>query len=128
VILGTGIDLLEIPRLARSLERYGEHFVRKIFTEGEAAYCEARARRVEHYAARFAAKEAVMKALGTGVARGVGFRTVEVVREAGRAPEVRLHRAAKARAGELGVTRIHLSLTHTDRTAAAWVVLEGEGA
>ncbi len=128
MILGTGIDLVEIPRLVRSLERYGEQFIRKIFTGEEAAYCEARARRAEHYAARFAAKEAVMKALGTGIARGVGFKTVEVVRESGLAPEVRLYRGARDRADALGVTRIHLSLTHTDQTAAAWVVLEGEGA
>ena len=80
MIVGTGIDIAEVPRIAQSIERFGERFIRRIFTEGEIRYCDSKANRVERYAARFAAKEAAMKALGTGWNHGVRWRDIEVAR------------------------------------------------
>jgi holo-[acyl-carrier protein] synthase len=122
--VGLGIDLVETARIARALTRTAG-FEARVFTEGESAACAARGDRVQAPAARFAAKEACLKALGTGWAGGLGFRQVEVVRESSGSPAMRLHGAAAARAASLGVTRIHVSLTHQASAAAAVVVLEG---
>ena len=84
MIVGTGIDIAEVPRIAESIERFGERFLRRVFTEEEIRYCDSKANRVERYAARFAAKEAAMKALGTGWNRGVRWRDIEVLRQPGR--------------------------------------------
>ena len=123
MILGLGIDLIETARLARALART-PGLEARVFTDGESADCAARGDRVQALAARFAAKEACLKALGTGWAAGLGFRQVEVVALAGGRPTLRLHGAAAARAASLGVTRIHVSLTHQPGAAAAVVVLE----
>ncbi len=108
-MLTTGVDFIEIDRVAGVLERYGERFLRRIFTPAEIAYCRGRA---PNLAARFAAKEAVMKSLGTGF-RGVGWRDVEVVRAPSGAPSPRLHGRARRRAERLGVTEIAISLSHS---------------
>ena len=117
-MLSTGVDLIEIDRVAGTLERYGERFLRRIFTPGEIAYCRGRA---PNLAARFAAKEAVMKCLGTGF-RGVGWRDVEVVRAPSGAPSPRLHGRALRRAERLGVTEIGISLSHSRGFAMAFAV------
>lgn len=128
VVIGVGIDEVEVDRIARALSRRdtGDRFRRRVFTEREAAWCEGRRRSAENFAARFAAKEATAKALGTGIGRGVRWRDIEVVREAGSAPQVRLWGGAARRAQELGVRRLHVSLTHTSARAMAVVIAEGE--
>ena len=124
-ILGLGLDLVDVDRFALALERHGEPFVARICREGEAKPLSGRPR-ATHLAGLFAAKEAAMKALGTGWAAGVGFRQIEVERAAGGAPALRLHGEAEARARTLGVSRTHLSITHDGRSAVAVVVLEGD--
>jgi len=124
VIVGLGIDVVEVARLADALRRHGDHFVERVFTDRERAACDPRADRVLALAARFAAKEACLKALGTGWAEGLGFRDVEVVREGNQPPRLVLHREAARRAEALGVIRSHVSLTHQPGLAAAVVVLE----
>jgi holo-[acyl-carrier protein] synthase len=123
-IVGIGLDLVDLDRFALALERHGEPFVTRICREGEVKPLVGRPR-AAHLAGLFAAKEAAMKALGTGWAEGVGFRQIEVERAAGGAPRLRLHGAAAERAAALGVTASHLSITHDGRSAAAVVVLEG---
>ncbi|MBI3098074.1 MAG: holo-ACP synthase [Planctomycetes bacterium] len=125
MILGLGVDVCEVSHLRSALERHGRRFERRVFTAGEQAYCRRRKRSAESYAARFAAKEAAMKALGTGWARGVRWRDLEVVREPGQAPSLLLHGAAARRAKKLGVRRIHLALTHSGDQAIAFLVMEG---
>jgi holo-[acyl-carrier protein] synthase len=125
MILGTGIDLIEVARIRRSLTRFGERFRAHVYTAGEVAYCEGRRIRAEEsYAARFAAKEAAAKALGTGIGKGVAWREIEVRREPGHAPTVALSGRAAARAAQLGVRHITLSLTHTADYAMALVNME----
>ena len=124
MLVGTGIDLVEVPRIARSLERYGDRFLTRIFTEEEITYCRARASAVESFAARFAAKEAGAKALGTGIQHGVSWKEIEVRRAPGSRPILVLTGRARAIAGQLGVTRVSLSLTHTASLAIASVHLE----
>jgi len=124
MILGTGVDIAEVPRIRESIERYGERFLRRIFTDGEIRYCESKARRFESYAARFAAKEAGMKALGTGWSHGVRWCDIEVVRPKGQRPTIQFHGEAAAVAARLGATNIALSLTHTAGQALAHVILE----
>ena len=119
-MLIAGVDILEIERVRRVAERYGERFYRRIYTEGEIAYCRGRAPQL---ASRFAAKEAVMKALGTG-ARGVHWTDIEVVRGRGQAPRIELHGTALARAKRLGLTDLALSLSHSRDYAVASVVGE----
>jgi len=125
MILGTGVDIAEVPRIRASVERFGDRFLRRIFTDGEIRYCEARASRFESYAARFAAKEAGMKALGTGWSRGVRWRDIEVVRPKGQRPTLQFHGVAAVMAQRLGTRNIALSLTHTRDQALAHVIIEG---
>jgi len=124
MILGTGVDIAEVPRIRGSIERFGDRFLRRIFTEGEIRYCEQRAARFESYAARFAAKEAGMKALGTGWSRGVRWRDIEVVRPKGQRPTIQFHGEAAAIAARLGTKNVALSITHTSEEALAHVILE----
>jgi holo-[acyl-carrier protein] synthase len=124
MIVGTGIDIAEVPRIAQAIERFGERFLRRIFTEGEIRYCDSKANRVERYAARFAAKEAAMKALGTGWNHGVRWRDCEVVRMPGGRPTMTFHGKAAEFAAKLGTKNIALSLTHTKEQAMAQVILE----
>ena len=124
MIIGTGVDIAEVARIRASIERFGDRFLRRIFTENEIGYCERRASRCESYAARFAAKEAAMKALGTGWSRGVRWRDIEVVRPKGQRPTIQFHGEAAAIAAKLGTRNIALSLTHTSEAALAHVILE----
>jgi holo-[acyl-carrier protein] synthase len=122
MIVGMGIDLAEIDRIDRMLEDYGEQFERKVFTPEEIAYCRRFVyRRGEHYAVRFAAKEAFAKAIGTGIRMGFRWQDVGVTRRPGGRPEIRLAGGMLERYGHL---RIHLTLTHSRDTAAAFVVIE----
>ena len=121
-MLSTGVDIIEIPRIKKTLDRYGERFLKRIFTPDEIAYCRGRS---PNLAGRFAAKEATMKALGTGV-RGVGWKDIEVIRAESGAPSVKLHGRAKARAEMLQVSELSLSISHSREVAVAFVVAQRE--
>ena len=125
MIVAIGIDLVEIARIEEVFARRGDRFRARVFTDGEISYCEARASRLASYAARFAAKEAAMKALGTGWSDGVSWKDIEVVRGANEAPEVQLHGRALERMREIGASSAHVSLSHSANLAIAQVVLEG---
>ncbi len=126
MILGHGIDLTDTDRIAHLLEEHGERFLTRCFTAGERAYCDThQVRRVEAYAARFAAKEAVLKALGTGLAGGIQWTEVEVLRSAAGAPSVRLHGKAAQWADGMGIVSWALSLTHVRGMAAASAIAWG---
>jgi holo-[acyl-carrier protein] synthase len=124
MIIGTGIDIVEIARFRKILAETGERFWARVFTSEEQRFCLARRDPVPHFAARFAAKEAVFKALGTGWSKGVTWLDVEGRRLEYNAPEIWRHGAAAEIAASKGVKRIHISLTHTDAWAAATAVLE----
>ena len=124
MILGTGVDLAEVPRIQAAMERYGARFIERIYTPLEIAYVERKANRFERYAARFAAKEAGMKAIGTGWKRGVTWRDFEVANLPSGRPTLRLYGVASQVAQQLGVRQISLSLTHTAELAMAHVILE----
>jgi holo-[acyl-carrier protein] synthase len=125
VIVGLGIELIDVPRFGRALDRFGERMRVRIFTDGEQAYAARRIRGGQSLAVRFAAKVAARRALGCGPGeRRSGWRDIEVVREPGRAPTLRFHGAAARRAGALGVGRVALTLTHDRSTCLAQVVLE----
>jgi holo-[acyl-carrier-protein] synthase len=128
VIVAIGIDIVEIARVERLLASKGEHALRKLFTDAERSYALRRPRPAVHLAARVAAKEAAYKALrGTQAARAIGWREMEVVLGEDGSPSLLLHEGAANRAIQMGVSRIHLSLTHAAGSAAAVVVLEGPG-
>jgi holo-[acyl-carrier protein] synthase len=124
MILGTGVDLAEVPRIRSAIERHGQRFIQRIYTPLEIAYVEHKANRFERYAARFAVKEAGMKAIGTGWKRGVLWRDFEVSNLPTGQPTLRLYGVASEIAEKLGVKRISLSLTHTAELAMAHVILE----
>ncbi len=127
MIVGTGIDVVEVPRVAAALERFGRRFVERIFTEEEIRYCDSKANPAERYAARFAAKEAAMKAIGTGWNHGVRWRDVEVRRARGGRPTLVLSGKAAEFAQQLGAVRSQISITHTAAEAIAHVILESGG-
>ena len=127
-IIGTGIDVIEVARIERALTNpvTGERFRNRVFTVGEITYCESRGKaRYQSYAARFAAKEAAMKAMGTGWNRNVGWSEIEVVRERGKAPTIALHGKSAVFAGRKNITHFHLSITHTADQAIAHAIAEG---
>ncbi len=124
MIVGTGIDIAEVPRIRQSIERFGDRFLQRVYTVGEIKYCDSKANRAERYAARFAAKEAAMKALGTGWNHGVRWRDCEVVRLPGGRPSISFHGKAAEFAIRLGVKNAALSLSHTAEQAIAQVILE----
>ena len=124
MIVGSGIDLAEIGRIQQSIDRYGSRFLNRIYTAAEQAYCLRRRKSAESFAARFAAKEAGAKALGTGISRGVNWLEIEVVREQGGRPKLQFHGRAAQIAAHLGVAHAALSITHTADLAMASVVLE----
>jgi holo-[acyl-carrier protein] synthase len=124
MIVGSGIDIAEVPRIAESIKRFGDRFIRRVFTEGEIRYCDPKANRIERYAARFAAKEAAMKAIGTGWNLGVAWRDVEVCRMPGGRPTIQFHGKAAEFAAKLGVKHVALSISHTEQFAIAQVILE----
>ena len=126
LIIGHGIDLVDLDRIASMIERHGDRFLERVFTDGERAYADGGGRRrVERYAARFAAKEAVFKAIGTGWRSGITWRDVDVRREPSGAPSVHLSGRCREVAEERGVERWRISLSHTDRTAIASVIAIG---
>jgi holo-[acyl-carrier protein] synthase len=124
-IIGIGMDATDLPRVAQLVQRYGDRFLRRVFTEGEIAYCTRRRNPVPHLAGRFAVKEAAMKALGTGHSRGVLWKDIEVVR-AGGPPQLRLHGGAARRADSLQVRRSLVTITHSETLALAQVMLLGD--
>ena len=124
MIVGTGIDLVEIERIQHSVDRFGERFLQRVYTEAERAYCLRKKNAAESLAARFAAKEAGAKALGTGISHGVAWLEIEVVREPGGRPTIAFHGRAGEIAARLGVHSAALSLTHNRDLAVASVVLE----
>jgi len=124
MLVGTGIDMIEIDRIAQSIDRYGSRFLNRIFTADEIAYCQQKKNSAESFAARFAAKEAGAKALGTGIQYGVTWKELEVRREPGHRPNLYFTGRAGEIATQLGVRHISLSLTHSNTTAMAAVHLE----
>jgi holo-[acyl-carrier protein] synthase len=125
VIVGAGIDVAEVDRIRAAMQRYGTRFTERIYTPAEIAYVEAKANRYERYAGRFAAKEAGMKAIGTGWRKGVRWQDFEVHNLPGGRPTLRLHGEAALVAARLGVKTITLSITHTAEIGMAQVILEG---
>jgi holo-[acyl-carrier protein] synthase len=124
MIVGTGIDLVEIDRIHRSIKRFGPRLLNRVYTPSEQAYCLRKRKSAESFAARFAAKEAAAKALGTGISFGVSWLEIEVVRERSGRPTLRFHGRAAQIAARIGVARSALSLTHTATLAQASVILE----
>ena len=123
-IVGTGIDIVDVARIARAAERHGNRFLNRVFTPKEAEYCRSRGVPAQHLAGRFAVKEAVLKALKTGWSEGILWREVEVERGPSGEPSVQLYGAAARRAEEMGITRMHISLSHTGNHAIAHAVAE----
>jgi len=124
MIVGTGIDIAEVPRIRKAIERFGDRFLQLVFTPAEILYCDSKANRVERYAARYAAKEAAMKAIGTGWNHGVRWRDCEVTRMPGGRPTLSFHGKAAEFAAKLGAKHAALSLSHTAEQAIAQVILE----
>lgn len=125
MIIGIGVDIAEVERVRTAIERHGEAFLRRIYTPGERAYCEKFRNKYERYAGRFAAKEAAMKALGTGWRKGIRWVDIEAERQEGGKPALILHGVARKRAEEMGVKHIAMSITHTGTQAFAQVIFEG---
>jgi holo-[acyl-carrier protein] synthase len=125
VIVGLGLDIAEIDRMQAAIERHGQPFIDRLFTPAEIAYCERHRNKFERYAARFAVKEAAMKALGTGWRRGVRWRDFEITNLAGGKPTLRLSGVAQEFAEKLGVKNIAISITHSGNFALAQVIFEG---
>ena len=124
MIVGTGIDIVEVARIAAAVERFGERFLNRVFTTSEIRYCRSKQNSMERFAARFAAKEAAFKAIGTGWRHGVTWQDVEVGREPGGRPTLCYSGKAAEFAAKLGVRRVSLSLSHTTEQAIAHVILE----
>ena len=124
MIIGTGVDLVEIMRFRKVIERLKDRFIHRVFTAGEQQFCNEHRDPVPHYAVRFAAKEALFKALGTGWAKGVTWLDVEVRRERQDAPMMSLHGEAQRLSEAMGAHKAHISLSHSDNWAIAMVILE----
>lgn len=123
-VLGIGIDIVETTRIEHSLTRFGERFLHRVFTAGEIAYCQSMKYPARHFAARFAAKEAVSKAFGTGIGKSMGWKDIDVHREGSGQPFVVLEGGAKQLAAHHNVSAVWISLSHTDHNAAAMAVIE----
>src|SRR6478735_11457825 len=126
MIVGTGVDIAEVDRIEAAVKRFGDRFLRRVFTPAEVRYCMGKPNTAERLAARFAAKEAGMKAIGTGLRNGVTWQDVEVLRMPGQRPILQFHGKAAEFAARLGCKRTHPSLSHTKDQAIAHVILEGE--
>ena len=127
MIVGTGIDLVEIGRIESAIARYGARFLDRVYTRAEQEYCQRKRNSAESFAARFAAKEAAAKALGTGIGYGVTWREIEVTREPGRRPNIRFYGRAAEMAAHLGAAHASLSISHTGALAMASVAIEDGG-
>jgi len=125
MIVGTGVDIAEVPRIKGSVERFGQRFLSRVFTPEELRYCLAKPNAAERLAARFAAKEAGLKAIGTGLRYGITWHDVEVIRLPRQRPTIRFSGKALEYADRLGCKHVHLSLSHTKEQAIAHVILEG---
>jgi holo-[acyl-carrier protein] synthase len=126
MIVGTGVDITQVSRVAEALERFGDRFLSRVFTPAEADYCCSKRNRAERLAARFAAKEAALKALGTGLRHGITWQDVEVRRAPGSRPMIVFSGAAAKHAARIGAMRASLSLSHTPEQAIAMVILESD--
>ena len=124
-LLGIGVDLVEVERIQHSLDRFGERFVKRVFTEGEIAYCRSMKFPARHFAARFAAKEAVSKAFGTGIGKAMGWRDIDVHKKESGEPFLVLHGGAEKLATNRGMKSSAITLSHTDHHAVAMIVIEG---
>jgi holo-[acyl-carrier protein] synthase len=124
MIIGTGVDLVEIMRFRKVIDRLKDRFIVRVFTPGEQQFCMQHKDPVPHLAVRFAAKEALFKALGTGWAKGVTWLDVEVQRERQDAPTMTLHGVAQKLSVSMGANKVHLSLSHSENWAIAMVILE----
>jgi holo-[acyl-carrier protein] synthase len=125
-ILGTGTDIVECLRIAQMIERHGELFLTRVYTEHEIAYCTARKAATQHYAGRWAAKEAVLKALGTGWRRGISWRDIEIQNDRNGTPAVILSGGARDVMEQAGIRRLHVTISHCRCHAVAYVVAEGD--
>lgn len=125
-IVGTGIDIVECLRIAQMIERHGELFITRVYTDAEIEYCTTRKAATQHYAGRWAAKEAVLKALGTGWRRGIGWRDIEIRNDKNGAPSVKLRGGARDVMVQAGIKELHVSISHCRSFAVAHVVAEGE--
>lgn len=125
-IVGIGTDIIECLRIAQMIERHGELFINRVYTDHEIGYCSARKAATQHYAGRWAAKEAVLKALGTGWRRGISWRDIEVRNQPSGAPTIALRGGAREALERAGIQRIHLSISHCRSHAIAYAVAEGE--
>jgi holo-[acyl-carrier protein] synthase len=125
-IIGIGTDIVECLRIARMIERHGELFIMRVYTDAEIAYCSSRKAATQHYAGRWAAKEAALKALGTGWRRGISWRDIEVCNDRRGAPSLTLYGGARDLYEQLGIQRLHLTISHCRCHAVACVVAEGE--
>ncbi|TWT67685.1 Holo-[acyl-carrier-protein] synthase [Posidoniimonas polymericola] len=124
MIVGIGTDIIETLRIAKMIERHGELFINRVYTEHEIKYCSSQRAATQHYAGRWAAKEAVLKALGTGWVRGISWRDIEVYKQASGAPVVRLQGGARDALERSGIHRIHVSISHCRSHATAYAVAE----
>jgi holo-[acyl-carrier protein] synthase len=123
-VLGVGVDIIETERIEHSLERFGERFLHRVFTDGEIAYCQSMKYPARHFAARFAAKEAVSKAFGTGIGKSMGWRDIDVRKKTSGEPFVVLDGGAKSLAADRNVRGVWISLSHTNHHAVAMIALE----
>lgn len=124
-ILGIGTDIIECLRIAQMIERHGELFIRRVYTDHEIAYCSTKKSATQHYAGRWAAKEAVLKALGTGWRRGISWRDIEVRNQASGAPTIALRGGAREVFEESGIRNMHISISHCRSHATAYAIAEG---
>ncbi|MFO0788091.1 MAG: holo-ACP synthase [Pirellulales bacterium] len=125
-ILGVGIDITECLRIAQMIERHGELFITRVYTDVEIEYCTTRKAATQHYAGRWAAKEAVLKALGTGWRRGIGWRDIEIRNDRSGAPTVQLRGGARDAMERAGIRQMHVTISHCRNYAVAYVVAEGD--
>jgi holo-[acyl-carrier protein] synthase len=124
-ILGTGIDIVEVLRIAQMIEKHGELFITRVYTDHEIEYCSARKAATQHYAGRWAAKEAVLKALGTGWRRGISWRDIEIRNDAKGAPTIQLRGGARDVMTAARIAKLHVTISHCRNFAVAYVVAEG---
>ena len=124
-IIGIGTDIIECLRIAQMIERHGELFIRRVYTEHEIAYCSTKKASTQHYAGRWAAKEAVLKVLGTGWKRGISWRDIEVRNRPSGAPTITLYAGAREVAEQLEIQKMHISISHCRSHATAYSVAEG---
>ncbi|MBN2541964.1 holo-ACP synthase [bacterium] len=124
-ILGVGIDIIETARVQKVIDRYGSHFLTRVYTDDEINYCKNRKRSYEHFAARFAAKEAFVKALGIGLSDGIKWKDISIINNGYGKPEINFTGVARENADKKGVRKAHISITHSRYSAGAVVILEG---